>query len=93
MPKQGYAPVHLVSRAVSIVEKTSAGSSTLSRAMLKKRPRYTIDKRLEEKIDEYYRDVIRPKALLMESEEIVLRQLKRAAGLSIGLRQTPMTDK
>lgn len=65
----------------------------MPRSLLKKRPRYTIDTRLEKKIDEYYREVVRPRALLIESEEIALSQLKYSAGIAPQLMQPMMENK
>ena len=65
----------------------------MTRLQLKKRPRYTINPKLFDKTDELYREVIRPRMTLLDSEEAAIGLLKRSAGINTGLLQLPMQDK
>lgn len=64
--------MYLQNRGISVVEKSNATKSGMPRSMLLKRPRFVIDTKLESKIDEYYREIVRPKMLLIDSEETAL---------------------
>ena len=73
IPAHGYHPVSLLSRAQSRVKgELIRKRPDIPRAMLEKRPRYKLDPLLEEKTDELFRDVIRPRMSIYDSEEMAL---------------------
>lgn len=61
---------------------------------LKKRPRYTIDPELEQQGDEMFREIIRPRQTLLDSEQLALQQLHQTNGINPNrLFQMPMQDR
>jgi hypothetical protein len=61
---------------------------------IKKRPRYTIDTKLEDKVDEMYREVVRPRLGLLDNERAAMEQLRTMAQVARSpLAQLPMQDK
>ena len=73
IPALGYHPVSLLSRAQSLVKAQLARKRPdIPRAMLEKRPRYKLDPLLEEKTEELFREVVRPRMSIYDSEEMAL---------------------
>lgn len=65
-----------------MIERSYANKNKLPPSMLKKRPRFTIDPRLPQAIDEYYNDIVLPRLRLTDQETVVFNQLKSTAGIS-----------
>ena len=81
IPKNGYHPVRLVNRGLNRIERSlQTARPDMPESVIKKRPRFTIDTKLEMETERVFQ-MIRPKQTLLQSEKVLYNELHAAAGL------------
>jgi len=62
VPSNGWLPVNSLSRAINLIEKSYARKHpNMAPSQVRKRPRYTIDPKIDKSIDSLFENVIRPR--------------------------------
>lgn len=70
IPRDGYMPVTLISRGIRALDSAYGENvKNITPMQLKKRPRYTIDTKLGQRVDEIFRDIVQPRLGLLDSEQ------------------------
>lgn len=89
----GYHPQYLVTRAVNTVENSAEYITGVPKMLGMKRPKFMVSSKLDKVTDEVFRDIIRPRLGLLDSEKAALNALKRSVGIDkLGLQRLPMQD-
>lgn len=73
VPINGYHPVYLHKRGFNYIEQAyKEKHPEMSAMQVKKRPRYTINKKVEAAAENLFRDVIRPRQSILDDDRVAL---------------------